>query len=222
MLSIKLLWFTLTSAQQWRSSGMEPHHLQLFRQKSEIEDPLLVWRFWWHRLRFKRIHWSDMNSFVFPQHENLLIQPGRCCPQCVSNPCLSAGKQHQVCRWCVRHGTVCVVLTCRMQACDMLQCGCVDMLCIAVALMGPSTTIWDVFAHGNPKQMFMLRMFILYVLWTEWIIKKRFSGVSSPVHLSYACRSVTCLTCVFVCIIVCVWAVVIFVCEVFLSQQICL
>ncbi|TNN43423.1 Extracellular matrix protein FRAS1 [Liparis tanakae] len=27
--------------------------------------------------------------------ENLVIQPGRCCPQCVSNPCLSAGKQHQ-------------------------------------------------------------------------------------------------------------------------------
>ncbi|KAF0034366.1 hypothetical protein F2P81_014432 [Scophthalmus maximus] len=28
-------------------------------------------------------------------HENLVIQPGQCCPQCVSNPCLSAGKQYQ-------------------------------------------------------------------------------------------------------------------------------
>ncbi|MEQ2283330.1 hypothetical protein AMECASPLE_010161 [Ameca splendens] len=30
-------------------------------------------------------------------HENLVILPGHCCPQCMSNPCLSAGTQYQVC-----------------------------------------------------------------------------------------------------------------------------
>ncbi|TWW60843.1 Extracellular matrix protein FRAS1 [Takifugu flavidus] len=33
---------------------------------------------------------------VCEPHENLVIQPGQCCPRCTSNPCLSAGTEHQV------------------------------------------------------------------------------------------------------------------------------
>lgn len=39
---------------------------------------------------------SPQNFDALAQNENLVIQPGQCCPQCVSNPCLSAGKQYQV------------------------------------------------------------------------------------------------------------------------------
>ncbi|XP_071779938.2 extracellular matrix organizing protein FRAS1 [Centroberyx gerrardi] len=61
-------------------------------------------------------------------HENLVIQPGRCCPQCVSNPCLSAGKQYQhgeqwqknACTMCVcdRGQSRCHTHTCRPVTCD--------------------------------------------------------------------------------------------------------
>ncbi|XP_037832589.1 extracellular matrix protein FRAS1 isoform X2 [Kryptolebias marmoratus] len=61
-------------------------------------------------------------------HENLVIQPGRCCPQCVSNPCLSAGEQHQhgeqwqkdACTTCVcdRGQSKCHTHTCRPVVCD--------------------------------------------------------------------------------------------------------
>ncbi|XP_029366253.1 extracellular matrix organizing protein FRAS1 isoform X2 [Echeneis naucrates] len=64
-------------------------------------------------------------------HENLVIQPGRCCPQCVSNPCLSAGKQYQhgeqwqknACTTCVcdRGQSKCHTHTCRPITCDKGQ-----------------------------------------------------------------------------------------------------
>ncbi|KAM6930976.1 extracellular matrix organizing protein FRAS1 [Xenentodon cancila] len=64
-------------------------------------------------------------------HENLVIQPGRCCPQCVSNPCLSAGKQYQhgeqwqknTCTTCVcdRGQSNCHTHTCRPVVCDKGQ-----------------------------------------------------------------------------------------------------
>ncbi|XP_072243382.1 extracellular matrix organizing protein FRAS1 isoform X1 [Leuresthes tenuis] len=61
-------------------------------------------------------------------HENLVIQLGHCCPQCVSNPCLSAGKQYQhgeqwqknACTTCVcdRGQSKCHTNTCRPIVCD--------------------------------------------------------------------------------------------------------
>ncbi|XP_032434237.1 extracellular matrix organizing protein FRAS1 isoform X1 [Xiphophorus hellerii] len=61
-------------------------------------------------------------------HENLVIQPGHCCPQCVSNPCLSAGTQYQhgeqwqkdACTTCVcdRGQSKCHTDTCRPAVCD--------------------------------------------------------------------------------------------------------
>ncbi|KAG7467854.1 extracellular matrix FRAS1, partial [Solea senegalensis] len=64
-------------------------------------------------------------------HENLVIQPGQCCPQCVSNPCLSAGQQHQdgeqwqknACTTCVcHHGqSKCHTHTCRPVKCEKGQ-----------------------------------------------------------------------------------------------------
>uniref|UniRef100_A0A3B3VXF3 Fraser extracellular matrix complex subunit 1 n=1 Tax=Poecilia latipinna TaxID=48699 RepID=A0A3B3VXF3_9TELE len=61
-------------------------------------------------------------------HENLVIQPGQCCPQCVSNPCLSAGTQYQhgeqwqkdACTACVcdRGQSKCHTDTCRPAVCD--------------------------------------------------------------------------------------------------------
>ncbi|XP_069025425.1 extracellular matrix organizing protein FRAS1 isoform X2 [Embiotoca jacksoni] len=63
--------------------------------------------------------------------ENLVIQPGHCCPQCVSNPCLSAGKQHQHgeqwqkndCTTCVcdRGQSKCHTHTCRPVTCNKGQ-----------------------------------------------------------------------------------------------------
>ncbi|XP_056274598.1 extracellular matrix protein FRAS1 [Pseudoliparis swirei] len=63
--------------------------------------------------------------------ENLVIQPGRCCPQCVSNPCLSAGKQHQhgeqwqknACTTCVcdRGQSKCHTYTCQPLTCNKGQ-----------------------------------------------------------------------------------------------------
>uniref|UniRef100_A0A3Q2PFS0 Fraser extracellular matrix complex subunit 1 n=1 Tax=Fundulus heteroclitus TaxID=8078 RepID=A0A3Q2PFS0_FUNHE len=61
-------------------------------------------------------------------HENLVIQPGRCCPQCMSNPCLSAGTQYQhgeqwqkdACTTCVCHRgqSKCRTNTCQPVVCD--------------------------------------------------------------------------------------------------------
>ncbi|KAM9742832.1 extracellular matrix organizing protein FRAS1 isoform 2-T2 [Menidia menidia] len=60
--------------------------------------------------------------------ENLVIQPGQCCPQCVSNPCLFAGKQYQhgeqwqknACTTCVcdRGQSKCHTSTCRPIVCN--------------------------------------------------------------------------------------------------------
>ncbi|XP_023814674.1 extracellular matrix protein FRAS1 isoform X2 [Oryzias latipes] len=70
----------------------------------------------------------ECQPVVCRPHENLLIQPGRCCPQCVSNPCLSAGKQHQHgeqwqkddCTTCVceRGKSKCHTNTCPHTKCD--------------------------------------------------------------------------------------------------------
>ncbi|XP_077417485.1 extracellular matrix organizing protein FRAS1 isoform X1 [Vanacampus margaritifer] len=64
-------------------------------------------------------------------NENLVIQPGQCCPHCVSNPCLSAGKQYQhgeqwqkdACAACVceRGQSKCHTHTCRPLTCDKGQ-----------------------------------------------------------------------------------------------------
>ncbi|KAM8885583.1 extracellular matrix organizing protein FRAS1 isoform 1-T2 [Spinachia spinachia] len=63
--------------------------------------------------------------------ENLVIQAGRCCPECVSNPCLSAGTQHQhgeqwqknACTACVcdRGQSKCRTHTCQPVTCDKGQ-----------------------------------------------------------------------------------------------------
>ncbi|AWP07675.1 putative extracellular matrix protein FRAS1 [Scophthalmus maximus] len=55
-------------------------------------------------------------------HENLVIQPGQCCPQCVSNPCLSAGKQYQ-------HGEQWQKNTCTTCVCDRGQSKCHTHTC---------------------------------------------------------------------------------------------
>ncbi|KAM9823010.1 extracellular matrix organizing protein FRAS1 [Syngnathus typhle] len=64
-------------------------------------------------------------------NENLVIPPGQCCPQCLSNPCLSAGKQYQhgeqwqkdACTTCVceRGQSKCHVHTCQTVNCDKGQ-----------------------------------------------------------------------------------------------------
>uniref|UniRef100_A0A3Q2DG67 Fraser extracellular matrix complex subunit 1 n=1 Tax=Cyprinodon variegatus TaxID=28743 RepID=A0A3Q2DG67_CYPVA len=61
-------------------------------------------------------------------HENLVIQPGQCCPRCVSNPCLSAGTQYQhgeqwqkdACTTCVcdKGQSKCHTTTCQPVLCD--------------------------------------------------------------------------------------------------------
>ncbi|XP_061586644.1 extracellular matrix protein FRAS1 isoform X2 [Cololabis saira] len=55
-------------------------------------------------------------------HENLVIQPGRCCPQCVSNPCLSAGRQYQ-------HGEQWQKNSCSTCVCDRGQSKCHTHTC---------------------------------------------------------------------------------------------
>uniref|UniRef100_A0A3Q2YTJ4 VWFC domain-containing protein n=1 Tax=Hippocampus comes TaxID=109280 RepID=A0A3Q2YTJ4_HIPCM len=71
----------------------------------------------------------ECQRVVCQHNENLVIQPGQCCPQCDSNPCLSAGKQYQhgeqwqkdACTTCVcQHGqSKCHTHTCRPVTCDM-------------------------------------------------------------------------------------------------------
>ncbi|XP_041854892.1 extracellular matrix protein FRAS1 [Melanotaenia boesemani] len=58
-------------------------------------------------------------------HENLVIQPGHCCPQCVSNPCLSAGKQYQ-------HGEQWQKNACTTCVCDRGQSKCHTSTCLPV------------------------------------------------------------------------------------------
>ncbi|XP_034027090.1 extracellular matrix protein FRAS1 [Thalassophryne amazonica] len=55
-------------------------------------------------------------------HENLVIPPDHCCPQCVSNPCLSAGKQYQ-------HGEQWQKNTCTTCVCDHGQSHCHTHTC---------------------------------------------------------------------------------------------
>ncbi|KAF7205299.1 extracellular matrix organizing protein FRAS1 isoform X2 [Nothobranchius furzeri] len=55
-------------------------------------------------------------------HENLVIQPGRCCPRCVSTPCLSAGHQQQ-------HGELWKKNTCTTCVCDKGQSKCHTHTC---------------------------------------------------------------------------------------------
>ncbi|XP_059192559.1 extracellular matrix organizing protein FRAS1-like [Centropristis striata] len=74
---------------------------------------------------------AECQQVVCRQNENLVIQPGRCCPQCVSNPCLSAGTQYQhgdqwqkdSCTTCVcdRGQSKCHTHTCRPVTCDKGQ-----------------------------------------------------------------------------------------------------
>ncbi|CAN9512669.1 unnamed protein product [Ophioblennius macclurei] len=55
-------------------------------------------------------------------NENLVIQPGHCCPQCVSNPCLSVGKQYQ-------HGEQWQKNPCTTCVCDRGQSKCHTQIC---------------------------------------------------------------------------------------------
>ncbi|XP_030272850.1 extracellular matrix organizing protein FRAS1 isoform X1 [Sparus aurata] len=74
---------------------------------------------------------AECQQVACKPHENLVIQPGRCCPQCVSNPCLSAGKQYQhgeqwqknACTTCVcdQGQSKCHTHTCRPVTCDKGQ-----------------------------------------------------------------------------------------------------
>uniref|UniRef100_UPI001ED83835 extracellular matrix protein FRAS1 n=1 Tax=Scatophagus argus TaxID=75038 RepID=UPI001ED83835 len=59
-------------------------------------------------------------------HENLVIQPGQCCPQCMSNPCLSAGKQYQ-------HGEQWQKNACTTCVCDQGQSKCHTHTCQPVS-----------------------------------------------------------------------------------------
>ncbi|KAM6954491.1 extracellular matrix organizing protein FRAS1 [Aplochiton taeniatus] len=55
-------------------------------------------------------------------NENLVIQPGHCCPQCMANPCLSAGKQYQ-------HGEQWKKNSCTTCVCDGGQSRCHTHTC---------------------------------------------------------------------------------------------
>ncbi|KAK1892588.1 Extracellular matrix protein FRAS1, partial [Dissostichus eleginoides] len=65
---------------------------------------------------------AECQQVACKPHENLVIQPGRCCPQCVSNPCLSAGKQHQ-------HGEQWQKNACTTCVCDRGQSKCHTHTC---------------------------------------------------------------------------------------------
>ncbi|XP_035766601.1 extracellular matrix protein FRAS1 [Neolamprologus brichardi] len=65
---------------------------------------------------------AECQQVACKPHENLVIQPGECCPQCVSNPCLSAGKQYQ-------HGEQWQKNTCTMCVCDRGQSKCHTKTC---------------------------------------------------------------------------------------------
>ncbi|GLD61427.1 extracellular matrix protein FRAS1 isoform X1, partial [Lates japonicus] len=74
---------------------------------------------------------AECQQVACKPQENLVIQPGQCCPQCVSNPCLSAGKQYQhgdqwrknACTTCVcdRGQSKCHTHTCRHITCEKGQ-----------------------------------------------------------------------------------------------------
>uniref|UniRef100_A0A3Q3BPI3 Fraser extracellular matrix complex subunit 1 n=1 Tax=Haplochromis burtoni TaxID=8153 RepID=A0A3Q3BPI3_HAPBU len=65
---------------------------------------------------------AECQQVACKPHENLVIQPGECCPQCVSNPCLSAGKQYQ-------HGEQWQKNTCTTCVCDRGQSKCHTKTC---------------------------------------------------------------------------------------------
>ncbi|CAK6978406.1 hypothetical protein NQZ68_028223 [Scomber scombrus] len=65
---------------------------------------------------------AECQQVACKPHENLVIQPGQCCPQCVSNPCLSAGKQYQ-------HGEQWQKNTCTTCVCDRGQSKCHTHTC---------------------------------------------------------------------------------------------
>ncbi|XP_036955362.1 extracellular matrix protein FRAS1 isoform X2 [Acanthopagrus latus] len=74
---------------------------------------------------------AECQQVACKPHENLVIRPGQCCPQCVSNPCLSSGKQYQhgeqwqknACTTCVcdQGQSKCHTHTCRPVTCDKGQ-----------------------------------------------------------------------------------------------------
>lgn len=57
-------------------------------------DWLIMFRLWIERV-ILAIKSMLMCSFD-TQNENLVVQPGQCCPQCEPDPCMEAGNEHKV------------------------------------------------------------------------------------------------------------------------------
>uniref|UniRef100_A0A3B4AGL3 VWFC domain-containing protein n=1 Tax=Periophthalmus magnuspinnatus TaxID=409849 RepID=A0A3B4AGL3_9GOBI len=65
---------------------------------------------------------AECPSVSCKTNENLVIRPGLCCPECVTNPCLSAGKQYQ-------HGEQWQKDPCTTCVCDRGQSRCHSRTC---------------------------------------------------------------------------------------------
>ncbi|XP_067084625.1 extracellular matrix protein FRAS1 [Osmerus mordax] len=65
---------------------------------------------------------AECQPVVCSSQENLVIQPGSCCPQCEADPCLSAGKQYQ-------HGEHWQKNSCTTCACERGQSRCHTLTC---------------------------------------------------------------------------------------------
>ncbi|KAL2092357.1 hypothetical protein ACEWY4_012155 [Coilia grayii] len=84
-----------------------------------------------------------------PSDENLVIQPGRCCPQCVPNPCLASGKEYKHGeQWQKNSCTTCVChqghSQCHTQTCPRLTCA---------KVRAPSTTTQNAMFCVGPSYL---------------------------------------------------------------------
>ncbi|KAJ8398108.1 hypothetical protein AAFF_G00431850 [Aldrovandia affinis] len=65
---------------------------------------------------------AECQSVICKPHQNLVIYPGSCCPQCVPNPCLVAGKEY-------KHGEQWQKNSCTTCICDQGQARCHSQTC---------------------------------------------------------------------------------------------
>ncbi|KAM9446229.1 extracellular matrix organizing protein FRAS1 [Clarias gariepinus] len=70
---------------------------------------------------------AECQPITCKPNENLVIQPGKCCPQCISNPCIAAGKEYKDGQqWQKSSCTTCVChrgqSRCHTEKCSPLQC----------------------------------------------------------------------------------------------------